>query len=151
MTARQASRTGSAAIPVWMNRFETPTADALLDAIGEEPRPHARTVRQTILDEYHQSEHVRWRGEPCGWALDYGDADDPVCSLSSDPEGALVAVRLDATQCERLVSGKPSKGVREILEYGRVVGSRLWVEIRLLSESDAEDGLTVLSCVFAGA
>jgi len=117
----------------WLDRFRTPTADALIEAVPEERATVLAELRAALTGAHGREETVEWRGEPCRWCLCYTcrgqKADDcPPWVIVPNPKKPVFLTGLRQASLAALSEKKLGRGVRECLTAGRVVGPRVWVE-----------------------
>ena len=116
----------------WLDRFECPSPQALLDPLADEFAPLAQDIRQRFLRFPNVQESVQWQGLPWRWCLAYTaplcPPDRALAFLVPEPESTRVAVPLDEADASALLTSRSARCLRENLAQSSQVGSVLWLE-----------------------
>lgn len=128
----------------WQDRFNTPSAGALVSAIAAPQRQLFDSARAGLV-ALDLTEQLGWRGLPWRWAFSYAlpAAEDPstlaIAFLVPKPERPSLAIPLDAATIRELPLRRMSKGVRDTLAHAANVGGVLWPEWELTSPNQATE------------
>lgn len=116
----------------WLDRFETPTTEHLLESIVEEYLPLTKVIRANLLELPEVTEQVQWQGLPWRWSLAYITPRCPkeraLAYLIPNPESARIAVPLHETLFPKLMHPKGARCLRENLAQSSRVGEVVWSE-----------------------
>ncbi len=122
----------------WMDRFDEPSEQDLLEALPAEARVLTDLFRQGIDRLPDMSCTVEWQGLPWRWVLTYDApgvrADRAVAYLVPDPEAPRVAVPIDVEQVPRLLGPRSARTLREGVTHSSVVGDVVWTEWVLVTK-----------------
>lgn len=138
--------TSTAADPrtLWSNKFEKPRPEALLEPLGEAESPLAELVREKFGSLKGIREELGWLGLPWRWTFAYRPrrkGSEPFLYLVPDPERPRVCVRLDADVVCSIDVDHLSRTARDALAGATRVGTRVWTEIELTSQTQADDAI----------
>jgi len=130
----------------WTNRFQTPTVEALTEAL-QLPARDLFTSARMKLDEVEDTIcEIRWLGVPWRWSLLYalkGETDDALAYLVPDPQKPQLCVPMDCESLERVAPKRLSRAIRDGIVFAAEVGGTRWASWELQSETQIDEILTL--------
>jgi hypothetical protein len=107
----------------WQNRYQTPTADALLAGLG----PDARAVAEDALKRLGRKPKPVWV-VPWNWTLWIDAPDRGPVLMVPDPARLLIVGRVARAFFEEHLAAQPAKGPRDPIANASCVGDAVWLE-----------------------
>jgi hypothetical protein len=136
---------------IWSDRFSTPGADALVDALRRDLAPAVQHARERLMAGHGLSEQVRWQGVWC-WTLVYScDAGHGVAYVIPDPARPRLGLAVKVGGAADLPLKKLTRVVRDAVLHAPVVDGFKWVALEITSKAAVDEALAVLELVKAQA
>lgn len=129
---------------VWSNKFEKPEPEGLFESLEDDHTPFAVMARKKFGSFKGVREDLGWLGLPWRWTFAYRPrrkGAEPFVYLVPDPDRPRVCIRLDADVVCSIELEKLSRTARDALAGATRVGSRVWTEIELTSQSQTDDAI----------
>ncbi len=129
----------------WSDRFRTPTADDLLDALPRSLRPATDAARARLVAGGSLEEHLRWLGI-WRWSFTYEAACGaaPEAYVIPDPRTPRICVPLDAAAVVRLFTKPCASFVRDSVERCAAVAGVRWATWDIESKGMVESLFDIL-------
>lgn len=133
----------------WADKFREPTLDALLSDLADKSgAPAFTTLRTNLLGQPGIEETVEWLGTPWQWTLVYRCDSDPTRALAyliPDPSRPQVCVPLTHPMVQAIPLRRLKKGIREGINYSKMVAGTYWPTWALASAAATEDILDLIT------
>jgi hypothetical protein len=126
----------------WTNRFQTPTGEALAEALTEADRDLVVAARSRLDQVEDTLCEIRWLGVPWRWSLVYmlkADRDDALAYLVPEPTRPQICIPLDHSALERVTPRRLSRGVRDGIVFAAEIGGRRWASWPIQSEAQVDE------------
>lgn len=125
----------------WQDRYQTPTAERLLEELGPEARPLADKAIQTLGRKPKPAWIVPWQ-----WTLTIESPIGPIYLIPEPGRPRLVA-RLPRHAFEQMLSPKSPRQARDALLNASCVGDAVWADWAISSDLVCEAVLRVIQPV----
>ncbi len=131
--------------PVWKNRFRTPQAPELLDAMDKQVSVVVAYARDLIRGFPQLSETLEWQGV-WNWTFTYsnGDPRGPVAFVVPNPARPRLTLALPDEAIPNLPIKKLSRYVRDGLAHAPVVDGVRWAAWDIASKGQVDEVVTLL-------
>ncbi len=107
----------------WQNRYQTPTADALLAGLA----PDARTLAEEAVRRIGLRPRPVWV-VPWNWTLWMESPERGPVVIVPDPGRLLIAARIARGAFDAYLATLPARGPREPIVAASCVGEAVWLE-----------------------
>lgn len=131
----------------WMDRFRTPSAEDLLNALSAERGALVGQARQQLAALETVRESLSWVGLPWRWTFVYrrrGDQRRPIAYLVPNPEGPELAIPLADRMIADLGFRKLPRFVREGIIAAVYVNGVHWASWELASQTVLDELLSLV-------
>ena len=129
----------------WQNRFVTPGAQELADAVARSLRPTLACVRKRLLSVDGVCEQVQWQGV-WKWTLVYTHRGQPGRAwafLVPDPERPRLCIPMPEVSLGTPKARRLTRELREMLSQAPVVNGARWPVWTLQNKAQAEELLSL--------
>lgn len=130
---------------IWNDRFLRPSES---DLLGELNKPERALVERLLVRCEEMgivARTVKWQGIPWRWTIQLSmRSGGPVLFVIPQPDRPQVAVPFEATALDRVPMRRLSKAVREGILGARAVGSTLWPEWDLTSNTQIDELIALI-------
>ncbi|MCB9844480.1 MAG: hypothetical protein H6811_00635 [Phycisphaeraceae bacterium] len=133
---------------VWEDRFQTPTAEALLGELGGASGGAVARVMGWLNGLKYTRQGVSWCGVPWRWTLVTrcrGDGGQPLAYVVPDPKRPLLAFPLPASTVCGLDIASLTRCQRDLIAGATKVGPVLWIESELIEPESAEEAFAMVA------
>ncbi len=138
----------------WLDRFNEPSTDGVIEAIEPEQRHLFDHIRDRINALTDVSERLEWQGLPWRWALAFSSPKCPqdraLAYLIPDPDAARLAVALGEDAVPSLLGPRSARCLRENIAHSSQVGSVIWTEWVLSSKVLADELVKLVAAKLEG-
>ncbi len=136
----------------WINRFETPSLDALLEQYEGHAQSLAENALVSLTEIVEAKPAIEWKGLPWRWtAVFRADSDpEPCVYLIPTPDWPSIALPVPVSTVQELLDAKGSKYIKETLLHACQVGQVRWAEWSIQGKAQLADVLDLAQSIING-
>lgn len=135
----------------WEDRFATPSAEDLLQALDPDAAGLVASLREEFKTDFLLHERLEWCGVPWKWSLtfraDTSATSDILAYIVPSPESPCVVYRLPHDRVGSLPLRKLSRHVKEGLATAQLVAGVCWPEWKIQSATQTRDLADLLGLI----